>query len=271
MIDPRKTEAGRFADIWVQLRPGTDTALFMAWINVIIEEGLYNKEFVEQWTFGFDELRARAAEYTPEKVAEITWVPPEVIRDSARMYATNWPAAFHWGCATDMFGLQLDQGGAGEDLSESLDRQPGRRRGRSDRRPGPIIDGKLGIRDSMLALPEKVSPEQRKKQLGSDRFRLLGWPGYEAMHRYHEETYGVPFPTAAHNFIAVQPLIWKAVLEDDPYPVKAMITWGSNVLLERRRREDHLQGAQEPQARTARGHGALHDAYRACSPTTCCP
>ena len=46
--------AGRFADIWVQLRPGTDTALFLGWINVIIEEGLYDKEFVDEWTFGFD-------------------------------------------------------------------------------------------------------------------------------------------------------------------------------------------------------------------------
>ena len=83
----------------------------------------------------------------------------------------------------------------------------------------------------MLALPERVSPEQRKKQLGNDRFKLLGWQGYEAMHKYHEDTYGVPFPTAAHNFLAVQPLVWKAVLEKDPYPLTAMITWGSNVLL----------------------------------------
>ena len=231
VIDPRKTEAGRFADIWVQLRPGTDTALFMAWINVIIEEGLYDKDFVENWTFGFDELRARAAEYTPEKVAEITWVPADVIRASARMYATNGPAGFHWGCATDMFGLNSIRVEQARICLRALTGNLAVGGGEVIVGPGPIVDGKLGIRDSMLALPEKVSPEQRAKQLGNDRFKLLGWLGYEAMYRYHEETYGVPFPTAAHNFVAVQPLIWKAVLEKDPYPVTAMITWGSNVLL----------------------------------------
>ena len=203
----------------------------MAWINVIIEEGLYDKDFVEDWTFGFDELRARAAEYTPEKVAEITWVPPDVIRASARMYATNRPAGFHWGWATDMFGLNSIRVEQARICLRAITGNLAVGGGEVIVGPGPIIDGKLGVRDSMLAFPEKVSPEQRKKQLGTDRFKLMGWPGYEAMYRYHEETYGVPFPTAAHNFVAVQPLIWKAILEKDPYPVTAMITWGSNVLL----------------------------------------
>jgi len=231
VIDPRKTAAGRFADIWVQLRPGTDTALFLGWINVIIEEGLYDKEFVDEWTFGFDELRARAAEYTPERVAEITWVPPDVIRESARMYATNWPAGFHWGSATDMLGrnsVRVEQARVclraitGNLKIGGADVIVG---------PGPIINGTIGVRDSMLTMPERISPEMRKKQLGSDRFRLMGWPGYEAIAPYHEATYGIPFPTAAHNFVAVQPLIWKAILERDPYPITAMITWGSNYLL----------------------------------------
>ena len=231
VIDPRKTDAGRFADIWVQLRPGTDTALFMGWMNVIFEEGLWNRDFVENWTFGFDELRARAAEYPPDRVADITWVPPEIIRESARMYATNWPAGFHWGCATDMFGRNSIRVEQARICLRAITGNLAVGGGEVIVGPGPIVDGKLGIRDSMLALPERVSPEQRKKQLGNDRFKLLGWQGYEAMHKYHEDTYGVPFPTAAHNFLAVQPLVWKAVLEKDPYPLTAMITWGSNVLL----------------------------------------
>ncbi len=175
VIDPRKTEAGRFADIWVQLRPGTDTALFMAWINVIIEEGLYNQDFVEQWTFGFDELRARAAEYTPERVAEITWVPPEFIRASARMYATNWPAGFHWGSATDMLGRQLHPGRAGPHLPAGHHRQP--RRGRAERSssvPGRSSTARWASATRCSPCPEKISPEQRKKQIGSDRFKLHG-------------------------------------------------------------------------------------------------
>ena len=231
VIDPRKTEAGRFADIWVQLRPGTDTALLMAWINVIIEEGLYDRAFVEEWTSGFEELRTRAAEYTPERVAEITWVPPDVIRESARMYATSQPAGFHWGSATDMLGLNSIRVEQARICLRAITGNLAEGGGEMVVGPGPIIGGKMGVRDSMLVFPEKISAEQRKKQIGSDRFKLMGWPGYEAMAKYHEETYGVPFPTAAHNFVAVQPLIWKAIVEQDPYPITAMITWGSNVLL----------------------------------------
>lgn len=70
VIDPRKTEVVEYAHEWLQIRPGTDTALFMAWINVIIEERLFDKEFVQQWTHGFEQLRARAAEYPSNKVAK---------------------------------------------------------------------------------------------------------------------------------------------------------------------------------------------------------
>ena len=68
--------------------------------------------------------------------------------------------------------------------------------------PGPLIDGRMGVRDSMLQLAEKLPPEQRKKQLGSDRFKLMGWPGYEIMAPLFEKTYGVPFPMSAHNSYA---------------------------------------------------------------------
>jgi thiosulfate reductase/polysulfide reductase chain A len=231
VIDPRKTEAGQYADMWLQVRPGTDTALLMAWINVIIEEGLYNQAFVDQWTFGFDELCARAAEYTPERVAEITWVPPSVIRESARMYATNWPAVLKFGSSTDMFGRNSIRVEQARVCLRAITGNLAIGGGETAEGPGPIINGKTGIRDSMLGLPEKVSPEQRKKQLGSDRFKLLGWPGYEIMNKNHMETYGIPYPITAHNFLSVQPLVWKAILEEEPYPVKALITWGSNPLL----------------------------------------
>ena len=89
----------------------------------------------------------------------------------------------------------------------------------------------MGIRESMLGLPEKVSPEQRRKQLGSDRFKLMTWPGFEILNKNHMATYGIPYPMTAHNFLSVQPLVWKAILEQDPYPIKALFTWTTNVLL----------------------------------------
>jgi anaerobic selenocysteine-containing dehydrogenase len=231
IIDPRRTDMGEYADMWLQIRPGTDTALLMAWINVIIQEGLYNRPFVDQWTFGFDELKKRAAEYTPAKVAEITWIPAEKIVASARMYATNWPAALKFGSATDMLGLNSIRVDQARICLRAITGNLAVGGGETAEGPGPIIDGKMGIRDCMLQLADKVDPEQRKKQIGSDRFKLMTWPGYEIMSKYHEATYGIPYPMSAHNFLSVQPLIWKAILEEKPYPIKAMITWASNVLL----------------------------------------
>ena len=63
------------AHLWLQLRPGTDAALALGMLHVIIHEGLYDKEFVEQWCFGFKELKERVQQFTPEKVEEVTWVP----------------------------------------------------------------------------------------------------------------------------------------------------------------------------------------------------
>lgn len=96
VVDPRRTQTAEEADLWLQLRPGTDAALYMAMINVIITEELYDKEFVGKWTYGFDKLVERVSEYTPEKVAEITWVPADKIREAARIHATSKPAViFH--------------------------------------------------------------------------------------------------------------------------------------------------------------------------------
>ncbi|MBP2646285.1 MAG: molybdopterin oxidoreductase [Firmicutes bacterium] len=71
VVDPRWTWFSSRAEKFLQIRPGTDGALAMAMIHVIIEEELYDKEFVEKWTVGLDELKARATEYTPEKVSEV--------------------------------------------------------------------------------------------------------------------------------------------------------------------------------------------------------
>lgn len=91
VVDPRRTSAAERADIWLQIRPGTDCALYMSMINVIINEGLYDKFFVDKWCYGFDELKKRVQDYQPERVAEITWVPAEKVRAAARIYATTKP------------------------------------------------------------------------------------------------------------------------------------------------------------------------------------
>jgi anaerobic selenocysteine-containing dehydrogenase len=93
VVDPRFTPLASKADVWLQIRPGTDAALALGMLNIIINEGLYDKEFVSKWCVGFDELKKRVDEYPVEKVAKITWLSADDIVRAARLYATNSPGA----------------------------------------------------------------------------------------------------------------------------------------------------------------------------------
>ena len=100
-IDPRLTWLASRAEFHIQLRPGTDAAVGLAMLNVIIGEDLYNHEFCDEWVFGLDELAERVKDTTPEWAEEITWVPAEVLRGAARAFATNAPSSIMWGLAID--------------------------------------------------------------------------------------------------------------------------------------------------------------------------
>ncbi len=100
-IDPRLTWIAAQSKYWLRLRPGTDGALALGWLNVIINEDLYDHEFVDKWTYGFEQLKERVQEYTPERVAEICWLDKDLIIESARFYATSKPASMQWGLAID--------------------------------------------------------------------------------------------------------------------------------------------------------------------------
>lgn len=100
-IDPRVTWIGARSEFHLQLRPGTDSAVGLALLNVVINEGLYDHEFVEKWCFGFDALKERVQEYTPEYVEGISWVPADTLRGAARAFATNAPSSIMWGLAID--------------------------------------------------------------------------------------------------------------------------------------------------------------------------
>jgi anaerobic selenocysteine-containing dehydrogenase len=113
VIDPRWTWFGSRAEKFLQLRPGTDAALALGMLNVIISEGLYDQEFVSKWCSGFEELRARAAEYPLDRVSKITWVPADDIAEAARMYARAKPAAIQW-------GVPIDMGPSGTTIAQSI-------------------------------------------------------------------------------------------------------------------------------------------------------
>ena len=102
VVDPRLTWLAGKAKVWLQLRPGTDAALALGMMNVIINEGLYDHDFIDRWTYGFEALSERCQEYPPERVAEITRIPAEKIVDAARTFATAGVTSLQW-------GLKLDQ------------------------------------------------------------------------------------------------------------------------------------------------------------------
>jgi anaerobic selenocysteine-containing dehydrogenase len=100
VIDPRRTPYAEVADIHIQPRPGTDCALMLAMMNTIISEGLYDRTFVDEWTYGFDKLSERVNQYLPEEVEKITGVPAEKIKESARMFATIKPSCIQQAWST---------------------------------------------------------------------------------------------------------------------------------------------------------------------------
>jgi anaerobic selenocysteine-containing dehydrogenase len=101
VVDPRATRLAKEADIHIQIKPGTDGILALGLLNVIIAEGLYDRDFVRNWTLGFDKLAEHVKRYRPEIVEEITSVPADKVRQFAMMYATTKPAAITHGTALE--------------------------------------------------------------------------------------------------------------------------------------------------------------------------
>ena len=101
VIDPVRTRTAKQADWHIPLKPGTDGALALGMMNVIIAENLVDHEYVNKYTLGFEELKARAAEFPPERVEKITGIPAADIRTLAREYATTQPSAIRQGVAVE--------------------------------------------------------------------------------------------------------------------------------------------------------------------------
>ena len=93
VVDPRRLRICKKADLWIRPRPGSDPALAMGMLKILIEEKLYDEEFVKNWTVGFEELRAEVKKFTMEDLEKTTWVPRQQIEQLARWYGTHKPAA----------------------------------------------------------------------------------------------------------------------------------------------------------------------------------
>lgn len=220
VVDPRRTDTAKLADLWLQIRPGTDTALLMSMIHVVINEGLYDKEFVATWCHGFDKLAERAGDYPPKRVAEITWIAPEKIKEAARLYATNKPSVSVQGMGVEHL----------QDCMESIQARLilAAITGNIDIKGGHYIPEPVKNFNGLPALGA-LSQEQQHKQIGSDRFKQISWPGFELTAEYSKKVWGeIPDGSLsmAHN-----PSVYRAMLTGEPYPVKAAITAISNPLV----------------------------------------
>lgn len=100
VIDPKRIPLADRADMYLKITPGTDGAMALAMINVIINEHLYDREFIESYTYGFDRLVPHIQAYTPEWAEGITWIPADDIRRLARLFATTKGAGIYQGTAT---------------------------------------------------------------------------------------------------------------------------------------------------------------------------
>jgi anaerobic selenocysteine-containing dehydrogenase len=203
VIDPRKGFLAKKADLWLQLRPGTDAALAMGFLNVIIEEDLYDKEFVSQYVHGWDDFVQRVRTYPLDKVAAITWVKPDLIRRAARMYAKTKPATLQWGVPTEQTLNCTDCTRAMVGLMAAT--------GNLDVPGGNVFYVPPKVRTvSAFSRHKDLAPEQRKKRLGGEQYKLAS-------------RVALISPKAA----------WDAILTGKPYPLKAGLLCGTNPVITR--------------------------------------
>jgi len=174
LIDPRPTRLAGRADLWLRVRPGTDAALALGMLNVIINEGLYDKEFVEKWTYGFDKLRERVQEYPPEKVSEITWIPKDRIVAAARILATKKPGCIQTGESLEASNNSTQTLRAIVCLMAITG---------NIERPGSMINWVTPDTGPMEAFAVDV-PAPEEPAIGAEQFRLLASPPFAMCHMH---------------------------------------------------------------------------------------
>jgi anaerobic selenocysteine-containing dehydrogenase len=204
VVDPRRIGPAEKADHWLQLRPGTDGALALAMIHVIVADDLVDQSFVDNYTVGFDALREHVRQFTPDWAAAITRLAPEAIRAAAHTYATTRPACIQWGMALDTSPCAFHTARSLLILR--------------------AITGNIDVPggDVLWVPPEKVrqkSPFMNPEVLG---LRFLPPDTHDRV----LDAGKYPLNPLVHP-----PTFWRSVVRADPYRVRAFWIVGSNPLL----------------------------------------
>lgn len=196
-VDPRFSTAASKADWWLPIRPGTDIALLLAWMHVLIGEDLCDKEYIARYAQGFKELEAHVREFTPEWAAAITELPAAQIRETARAMGAAKPAVLvHPGRHVTWYGDDTQRARAMAILTALL--------------------GSWG-RKGGIFLPTPIP---------RGAFEL---PDFPESPRGRADGAGTRFPLASEELGVTNGLV-DATVTAQPYPIKAWIVYGQNVL-----------------------------------------
>jgi anaerobic selenocysteine-containing dehydrogenase len=199
VIDPVRTYFAGKADIWLQIKPGHDGYLAMAMLNEIINNRLYDKDFVRQYVIGFDDLAAAARAYPAERAGPFVGLNPELIRKAAKMYAQTKPACIIDGNGLDM-QVPVFQATRAVCMLRAVTGNLDRDGGDFFPQPVPVSDMQLKGR-----LPAEIEPISRD---------------YSHFNAFHP-TWGVQ----------AQSCLVDAVLEEKPYPVRMLVVQSGNPVI----------------------------------------
>jgi anaerobic selenocysteine-containing dehydrogenase len=221
VIDPRRTETATRANIWLPVQPGSDGALVLSMLHVIIKENLYDHDFVSRWCHGFEPLCERVEDYSPVKTAGITGIDSDTVSYVVRLFATLKPATIFNGLGIDQSGRNCMQTLRSLAILRAIT-------GNLDE-PGAchLSEKPDFIPEAELEMSDMLPPEQRQKQLGS--FRLPTYDGYDRLSEYtrrHGKRLPARYLTSAHPHLA-----WQAMIKGEPYPIHALLVMASNPLL----------------------------------------
>jgi anaerobic selenocysteine-containing dehydrogenase len=195
-IDHMRSQAAAQADQYIPIRSGTDGALALGMINVIIREDLYDHDFVENWTTGFAALGDYVRDFTPEAVERITGVPAETVAETARLLAGTRPATL------SMYtGLEYTNSGV-QNLRAVFSLF--------------AITGNIDVKGGIVLRANTKAPYQRTDIAPPPDPKPIGYDKYPM---FCDLTKGAHFMEAP-----------RAILEDDPYPVRALIIAGASIL-----------------------------------------
>lgn len=197
VIDPKSTNLAKKADIHLKIRPGTDGALALGFIHWVIKEKLYEEEFVNNWTIGFQELTQLVKDYTPEKVSEITGIASNHIIEACKIFVENKPANISPGIALELQSNGFQTARAISILQSIT--------GNIDIIGGARLNKSIPLSPIVMDRKEYVN----RKPIGSDKYPL-----------FHKI-----------NGRAQANIFSDAIIDGDPYPLKAMIVIGSNPII----------------------------------------